>query len=124
MVGSRDPDWLQQLMHVPVELFRRYGLAANFTKSCTMTYQPDTLRLGMLEEAKALKCTRGGRLVPGEAPKAYPMPGLWSRAHREVNDGKPPTHARYGACNQLELAAGPPDGAPTPGVQCDLSEGI
>ena len=57
MVGSRDAEWLQHSMHVLVGLFRRYGLASNVAKSCTMTCQPGSLRSGISEEAKALKCT-------------------------------------------------------------------
>ena len=60
MVVSRDPDWLQHVMHVLVGLFRRYGLAANVSKSRTMTCQPDVLRAGMSEESVALKCTGVG----------------------------------------------------------------
>ena len=60
MVVSRDPDWLQHAMHVLVGLFRRYGLAANVSKSRTMTCQPDVLRAGMSEESVALKCTGVG----------------------------------------------------------------
>ena len=36
MVGSRDSDWLQNVMNVLVGLFRRYGMAANIAKSRTM----------------------------------------------------------------------------------------
>ena len=58
MVGSREPDWLQNLMNILVGLFRRYGLAANVAKSHTMTCQPGRLWSGMPEEAHDLKCTR------------------------------------------------------------------
>ena len=37
MVVSRNPDWLQYATNILVGLFRRYGLAANVAKSCTMT---------------------------------------------------------------------------------------
>ena len=57
MVGSRYPEWLQHLMHILVSPFRRYGLAANVTKSHTMMCQPGELRSGMSREAKALKYT-------------------------------------------------------------------
>ena len=60
MVGSHDPECLQHAMNVLVGLFRRYGLAANVTKSRTMTCQPGTLRPGMSEEAMVLKCTGVG----------------------------------------------------------------
>ena len=56
MVVSRDADLLQHAINVMVGLFQRYGLAANVAKSCTMTYQPGALRLGMSTEANALKC--------------------------------------------------------------------
>ena len=49
-------------MNVLVGLFRRYGLAANVAKSHTMTCQTGALRVGMLEEAMALNCTRVGDL--------------------------------------------------------------
>ena len=62
MVGSGDSDWLQHAMKVLIGLFRRYGLAANVAKSCTMTCQPGVLRAGMLEEAMPLKCTGVGNL--------------------------------------------------------------
>ena len=35
-----------------IGLFRQYGLTANFAESRTMTFQPGTLRLGILEEAR------------------------------------------------------------------------
>ena len=44
-------------MNVLVGLFWWYGLADNSTKSCSMTFQPGALRLGMSAEAKALKFT-------------------------------------------------------------------
>ena len=62
MVGSGDSDWLQHAMKVLIGFFRRYGLAANVAKSCTMTCQPGVLRAGMLEEAMPLKCTGVGDL--------------------------------------------------------------
>ena len=43
MVGSRDSYWLQHAMNALVDLFRRYGMAANVAKSRTMTYQPVVL---------------------------------------------------------------------------------
>ena len=55
MVESQDADWLQHLMNVLVGLFRRHGFTANVDKSCTTMLQPGALRLGMSEEAKALK---------------------------------------------------------------------
>ena len=42
-------------MNVLVGLFRRYGLAVNVAKSRTITCQPGALRVGVLEEAIALK---------------------------------------------------------------------
>ena len=57
MVGSRDLDWMQHLMNVLVCLFQRYGLVVNVAKLHTMTCQPDILRSGTSEEAKAMKCT-------------------------------------------------------------------
>ena len=54
MVGSRDAEWMQQLMNILVGLFRRYFLAANIAKSRTMRCQPGALRSGMSEDAKAL----------------------------------------------------------------------
>ena len=42
-------------MNVLVLLFRRYVLASNVAKSRKMTFQPDVLWSGMLEEAMALK---------------------------------------------------------------------
>ena len=57
MVGSRDAEWLQQLMNILVSLFWRYGLAANVAKSRIMTCQTGVLRSGMSEKSKALKCT-------------------------------------------------------------------
>ena len=42
-------------MNVLVVMFRRYCLASNVAKSCTMTFQPGSLREGMSEEATALK---------------------------------------------------------------------
>ena len=45
MVGSREAEWLQNLMNVLVGLFRRNDLAANVTKYCMMTCQSGALRL-------------------------------------------------------------------------------
>ena len=39
MVGSCDLDWLQQAMNILVSHFRRYGMAENISKSCTMACQ-------------------------------------------------------------------------------------
>ena len=78
MVVSREPDWLQHVMNILVGLFKRFGLVANFAKSCTMTYQPGALWVRIMKESKALKCTRGWRLVPGETPKADTIPRVWS----------------------------------------------
>ena len=74
MVGSRDPDWLQNTMNVLVGLFRRYGLATNVDKSHTMTCQPSALRAGMPEEAMALKCTGVGELYWVRLQKMIPCP--------------------------------------------------
>ena len=60
MVVSQEPDWLQHSMNVLAGLFRRYGLAYNFVKSHTMTFQSGILRSGMSEKAKSLKCTGVG----------------------------------------------------------------
>ena len=57
MVGSRNLEWLQHAMTALVGLFRRYGLAANVAKSCTMAFQPGALQVGMSEEDMVLKCT-------------------------------------------------------------------
>ena len=57
MVGSRDPEWLQHAMNVLVSIFRRYGLVANITKSCTIKCHPRALQAGILEEAMTLLCT-------------------------------------------------------------------
>ena len=54
MVGLRDPNWLQHPMNFLFGLFRRFILAANATKSRTMTCQPGTLRTGISEEAMKL----------------------------------------------------------------------
>ena len=62
MVGTHDSYWVQHAMNVLVGLFRRYGLAANVSKSRTMTCQPSVLRAGMPEEAMVLKCTGVGDL--------------------------------------------------------------
>ena len=55
MVKSRDSDWIQHAMNVLFGIFRRYGLAANVSKSHTMTCHPGALRARMLEEAMAPK---------------------------------------------------------------------
>ena len=55
MVSSHDLDWIQHAMSVSVGLFRRYNLAANVSKSRTMTCQPGALRAGMSEAAMELK---------------------------------------------------------------------
>ena len=62
MVGPCEPEWMQNAMNVLVGLFRRYGLAANVSKSHKMTCQLGALQSGMSEEATALKCTSVGDL--------------------------------------------------------------
>ena len=47
MVVSRESEWIQHAMNVLVGLFRRYGLAANISKSRTMTFQPGALWVGV-----------------------------------------------------------------------------
>ena len=47
IVVSRDSKWLQHSMNVFISLLRRYGLADNIAKSCTMKCQPRALSLGM-----------------------------------------------------------------------------
>ena len=61
-------------MNVLVGLFRRYGLAANVAKSCTMTCQPGILRLGISEEAKALKYTGLGDSYRVRLRRSIPCP--------------------------------------------------
>ena len=60
MVGSHDSYWLQHAMNFLVKLFRRYGLAANVSKSRTITCQPGLFRAWMSEESMSLKCTGVG----------------------------------------------------------------
>ena len=74
MVGSRDSEWLQNLMNVLFGLFQRYGLTANVTKSCTITCQPGSLRLGMLEDSRALKWTGVGDYYRARLRKRIPCP--------------------------------------------------
>ena len=64
MVGSRKSYWLQHAMNILVGIFRRYGLAANVAKSCTMIFHPRELLAAMLEEAMSQKCTGVGDLYP------------------------------------------------------------
>ena len=107
-------------MNVLIGLFRRYGLAANIAKSCTMTCHPGALQVGMSEEAMVLKCTGGGRLIPSETPKADTMPGVWSWSHCRAHDGTPPPHAWNWYRNRLELADGHTYSEPTPGRRCEI----
>ena len=74
IVGSRNSEWLQHVMNVLVRLFRRYGLAANVGKSCTMTFYPGALRAGMPDEAMALKCTRVEDLYQVRLLRQIPRP--------------------------------------------------
>ena len=62
MVGSHKSDCLQNAMNIVVGLFRRYGLAANVVKSCTMTCHPVSLRVGVSYEAMTLNFTGVGDL--------------------------------------------------------------
>ena len=62
MVGSHDSDWLQHAINILVSIFRRYGLAANIAKSCTMIFHPIALQAEVLEEAMVQKCTGVGDL--------------------------------------------------------------
>ena len=74
MVGSHDSDWIQHVMDVLVGLFRRYVLASNVAKSCKMTCQTGALRVGMSEEAMALKCTGVGDLYRVRLRRRIPCP--------------------------------------------------
>ena len=74
MLGSLDADWMQHLMNVLVGLFLLYGLAANIAKSKTVICQPGALRLGMFEEAKALKCKGVGDLYHVIFRRRVPCP--------------------------------------------------
>ena len=74
MVGSQFADWLQHSMNVLVGLFRRYGLAANVSKSRTITFQPDAIRSGIYEEAKDLKCTGVGESYRVRLLRRIPCP--------------------------------------------------
>ena len=60
MDGSHESDWIHHATDIMVGLFRRYGLAANVSKSRIMTCQAGALRAGMSEEAMAFKCTGVG----------------------------------------------------------------
>ena len=60
MVGSQDTEWLQGALKMFISLFRRNILKANVTKYNAMTFQPGTLRYGMLEEAVGLWCIGRG----------------------------------------------------------------
>ena len=75
MVGFRYHEWLQHSINVLVCLFRQYGLAANVTKSRTMTCQPRALRLGMSAEAKALECTEVVDSYRVRLRRRIPCPG-------------------------------------------------
>ena len=94
-VGSRNPDWLQHTMNVLVVLFRRYGLATNVANSCIITCHTEALWAGMSEEAMALKCTGGGRLISSETPKADTFPRVCSGTHHGVHNITPLLHAQY-----------------------------
>ena len=74
MVRSRNPNWLQHVVNVPVGLFRRYGLVANVSKLRTMTCHPGALRAGMLEEAMALNCAGMGDLYRVRLRRQIPCP--------------------------------------------------
>ena len=74
MVGSRDSDWLKHAMKFLVGLFRRYGLAANAAKSCTMIFQTGSLWAGMPEEAMELKCTGVGDSYRVRLQRRIPCP--------------------------------------------------
>ena len=74
MVVSRDSDWLQHTLNVLLGFFRRYGLASNIAKSCTMNYQTRALRAGMSEEAMALRCTGVGDSYQVRLQRRIPFP--------------------------------------------------
>ena len=74
MVISRDSAWLQHSMNILIYLFQRYGLAANIDKPHTMTCQPNTLRSGMSEYTKQLKCTEMGDSYNERLRRRIPCP--------------------------------------------------
>ena len=123
MVGSRYPDWLQQLMNVLVGLFLRYSLTGNVAKSSLMTFQPGALRLGMSVDSKALKCTGVVDSYFCEAPMTNPFSGVCSLDHRGVYNGTLLRHAYDGTGNRLEPVSGQSDRTPYAGIQCDVSAG-
>ena len=75
MIRSQDVDWLQHTINVLVGFFRRYGLAANVSKSYRMTCQPGALRF-VICGGQGAEVQRGGRFVPGETPQQDPLPGM------------------------------------------------
>ena len=77
MVGSLNSDWLHHSMNFLVDLFRRYGLAANVTKSHTMTYQPWRITSGDVGGGHGAEVHGGGILIPSETPKADTIPRVF-----------------------------------------------
>ena len=61
-------------MNVLVGLFRIYGLAADATKSCTITYRPGALQAGISEETMVLKCTGVQELYRVRLQRLIPCP--------------------------------------------------
>ena len=97
MVGSRDSNWLQHSMNVLIGIFWWCGLADNVAKSRTRIYQPGTLRLGMLEDDKELKCMEVGASHHDKLRRRIPSPecgieltaGLMRANHCQMNRTEP-----------------------------------
>ena len=47
LLGYQDLEWLQGALNALIGLFRRIGLADNFSRSNTMTFHPVAIRSGM-----------------------------------------------------------------------------
>ena len=88
VVVSLNSDWLQHAMNLLVGLFRRYVMAANVTKSHTMTCHPSALQAGVLEEAMVLKCTGLGDSFQVRLRRWIPCPECGA----EITEGSMTAH--------------------------------
>ena len=59
-IGYWEPGWMQGYMKVLVVLLQRIVLAANFSKSNTMTFRTVSNRSGMSQEEFGRRSTGGG----------------------------------------------------------------
>ena len=74
MIGYRDPEFLQGIIHVFIGLSRRVGLVANVKKYTTITCHPGAIFTGISEEAFIRRGTGEGGKYREHLRRRIPCP--------------------------------------------------